>query len=77
MNTTGRSQEPAPTIAELYPHLRESERAAAQENLTRYAALLARMADRIASDPEALTRFRRLTAGTGTLGSGTDQRPAC
>ncbi len=77
MDRTDNTHRNAPTVEELYPDLTAEDRAIAEHNLTRYAALIARMSERIASDPDALARFRRLTAPDGTLRSGTLNTPAC
>lgn len=50
-----------PTLRDLYPELDEETLAAAAEALDRYVDLIARIAERIAMDPEALAQLRSLT----------------
>ena len=71
MDRTDNTHQDAPTVEELYPDLSAEDCVIAEQNLTRYVALIARMSERIASDPDALARFRQLTAPDGTLRSGT------
>lgn len=56
----------SPTLRDLYPDLNGEELASAAETLDRYIDLVARIAERIAGDPEAPDRFRMLTQGPGT-----------
>lgn len=69
----------SPTLRELYPDLAEEDLASAAEVLDRYIDLVARITERLVSDPEALVRHRRLThtqgisTMTGTSTNASDQ----
>jgi len=52
---------PLTTIKDLFPGLSPEELEEAEENLRRYFAFVARLYDRIASDPLELERLRALT----------------
>ena len=61
----------APSIRDLYPDFNEEELQEAERNLEQYAAVLLRIATRIASDPVALVEFRKLTDDLGRDKTGT------
>ena len=77
MDKTDNTHKDAPTIEELYPDLSPEDCVIAEQNLMRYVALIVRMQERIASDPDALAQLHQLTVPDGTLRSGTRNTPAC
>ena len=58
------------TLRGLYPDLSDDERAAADESLDRYVALILRIYERIREDPDAYARFKALTGPKPTTYDG-------
>jgi len=54
-----------PTLRDLYPELDDESIAAAAETLKRYVDLMARITERVVSDPESLEKLRSLTQDRG------------
>jgi hypothetical protein len=59
------SENPGPTIRDLYPNLTDAEFAEAEDNLDLYLALVLRIFERVRS--ESHPQAGQLTPGTGTL----------
>ena len=58
MKKNPEKHDPAPSIEELYPELSEEKLEEAEETLTHYAALLARMVERRVAEREWTARER-------------------
>ena len=55
-------RKPGPEIRDLYPNLTDEELADAEKNLDDYLEVVLRIYERIRSDPEEYTRFKKLVA---------------